>query len=111
MRKPCFHMESIDLSDYENFQPEFDLSLLNLLTLKAIGISSQDIKDTCLNPRTRWTNLDGFPADQCFFKLIGFSRLNSRPLLVALSYQENKITLYQVEVANEDDIEKDYCGQ
>jgi hypothetical protein len=100
-------MESIDLSDYENFQPEFDLSLLNLLALKTIGILSQDIKDVCLNPRTRWTNLEGFPPDQCFFKLTGFSRLNSRPLLVALSYQENKITIRQVEIANEDDIEKE----
>lgn len=104
-------MESIDLSDYENFQPEFDLSLLNLLALKAIGILSQDIKDVCQNPRTRWTNLEGFTTDQCVFKLVGFSRLNSRPLLVALSYQENKITVRQVEIANEDDIEKDYCGQ
>ena len=104
-------MENIDLSDYENFRPEFDLHPLNLRELKDRGVLSQDIKDVCLNSRSRWTNLDGFPPDQYFFKVIGFSRLNFRPLLLALSYQENRITVHQVEVANEDDIEKDYCGQ
>ncbi|MBO0932064.1 hypothetical protein [Fibrella aquatilis] len=104
-------MEDIDLSDYENFKPDFNLSLLNLMDLKSQGVLSQDIKDVCINPRSRWANLEGFPTEECFFKVIGFSRLNFRPLLVALSYQDNKITVHQVEPANEDDIETDYCGQ
>ncbi len=104
-------MENIDLSDYEAFRPEFDLSPLNLLMLKNVGISGQDIKYVCMNPHTRWANLEGFAPNQCFFKLIGFSRLSSRMLLVALSYQDNKITVHIVEIANEDDIEQDYCGK
>lgn len=104
-------MEYIDLSDFERFEPEFDLSRLNLLMLKAQGVLSQDIKDVCQNPRSRWTNLEGSAPDQFLFKVIGFSRLNSRPLLLALSYQDNKIIVRKVDVANEDDIEKDYCKQ
>ena len=104
-------MEYIDLSDFERFEPEFNLSRLNLPALKDQGVLSQHIKDVCLNPRSRWTNLEGFPPEQCFFKVTGFNRLNFRPLLLALSYQDNTITVHQVEVANEDDIETDYCSQ
>ncbi len=104
-------MEDIDFSDYEDFKPDFNLFRLNLKDLKDKGVLSQDIKDVCVNPRSRWANLENFPTDECFFKVIGFSRLNFRPLLVALSYQDNMITVHQVEVANEDDIEADYCGQ
>ena len=104
-------MENINLDDFENFTPDFNLSLLNLMDLKKQGVLSQDIKDVCVNPRSRWANLEGFPIKEYFFKVIGFSRLNFRPLLVALSYQNNVITAHQVEPANEDDIETDYCGQ
>lgn len=96
--------------DSENFSPKLNFSLLNLLEIKKNGVTSQEIASVWHNPRTVFYNLEGFEPKESLFRMVGFSS-SSRFLQVALNYQLDEVTFLQVEIANEDEIRSDYCGQ
>ncbi|MEA5256862.1 hypothetical protein VB264_03640 [Arcicella aquatica] len=96
--------------DNLDFDPEFDFSNLDAIKLNKRKISFTEIVSVFKNENSCWYNLDGFPLNEYFIKIIGFSS-SFRFLLLALNYQQGKIIFHQVEIANEEDIRKDYCGK
>lgn len=97
------------MDDFD-FNYNFDFSNLSAIDLNKKKISHSEILSVFKNDNSCWYNLDGFPPNQYFIKIIGFSS-SSRFLLLALNHQEEKIIFHQVEIANENDIRSDYCGK
>lgn len=96
--------------DNFDFNPNFDFHNLDVLELNKRKISHKEILSVYKNVNSIYSNLDGFPLEKNYFKIIGFSS-SSRFLLLALEYEENNIIFHQVEIANENDIKTQYCGK
>jgi hypothetical protein len=94
--------------DELNFDAQFDFSLLSATELNKRKISHQEILSVYNNENSCFYNLEGFPLNLRFVKIIGFSS-SSRFLLLALNHEAEKIIFHQIEIANENDIRSDYC--
>lgn len=88
----------------------FDFSNLSAVELNRRKISHNEIISVYKNKNSCFYNLDGFPLNMDFIKIIGFSS-SFRFLLLALNYEEDRIVFHQIDLANEEDIRSDYCGK
>lgn len=96
--------------DNFDFNPDFGFHNLDALELNKRKIFHKEILSVYKNDNSIFSNLDGFPLEKNYFKIIGFSS-SSRFLLLASEYEENNIIFHQVEIANENEIRTQYCGK
>lgn len=96
-------MESFD------FNYRYDFSLLSAIDLQREKVNFGEIISVFENPLTRAMPLPGYEPADLRFLLTGYSN-RKRFLLLALKYEEDKVTFLQIAVAKETDVQTKYCG-
>jgi hypothetical protein len=94
--------------DSSNISDDLNFSKLETLYLKSINVSFEEIKSVIAN-----TNSHLFSISQNEFLVIGFSnKLKFINVLLELSNEIEKfVYVTNVELSNEDQIRKYYCGK
>ena len=97
--------------DFTFPEPYDDFSLLTVDELRSIKTNHIELKSVRKSRMVAWSSIPGYPLDECFFFVIGYSS-NSRFLLIALNYDVDgdRLIYHQVKLANEDDIKGLWCG-
>lgn len=97
--------------DYGFPEPTDDFSPLTLEEIRAIGSNYFELKSIRLSGMPIWIPIPGYPLDDCFFYVLGYSS-KSRFLMVALNYdsENDRFIYHQVKLADEDDIKGLWCG-
>lgn len=92
-------------------EPRDDFSLLTIDELRSINTNHVELKSVRNSRMVAWSSIPGYPLDECFFFVIGYSS-NFRFLLIALNYDadSNRLIYHQVKVADEDEIKRLWCG-
>lgn len=94
----------------EYFDFEFDFSQLDTLSLQKAKISFSEIEAGYFHSFSVWYDAEEYPRALNLYHFISFCS-KSRFLRVYLTYTENKISILEVKVADEQEIRTYYCGQ
>ncbi|MFC4872203.1 hypothetical protein [Negadavirga shengliensis] len=73
-------------------------------------ISQKEILSVYTNPKSRILELDGYPKTELFHLICGYGQ-SKRILLMAGKFENNRIKVLQVKVAEENEIERYYCSR
>lgn len=94
----------------ESFRFNYDFSLLSAIELQREKINHRKIISVYENVYSVARSIEGLPLSENYYFLIGFGS-KKRFLLIALKIQEGNVVFLQVEVADEQDIRRSYCGR
>jgi len=99
------------MDDYDFSETRDDFSLLTLEEMRTIGTNHSELKSIRHSKMPRWRAIDGYPLEDCFFIVIGYSS-KSRFLQVALNYDSegDRFVYHQVKLADEEEIKRLWCG-
>ena len=91
------------------FDYSYNFSLLSAIELQREKINFGEIISVFENGFTRATPLPGYQPADLRLLLTGFST-EKRFLLLALKDEADKVTFLQIAVADETDVQTNYCG-